>query len=368
MPRKPHGSPSATLAGMETKTKWLLGGLAAAGVAYFAFRKRPATVDDALAFYNLAFYPDGQEDRFSTFVEAMPEAGKKYARTFWDVAKENKISPYFLAAIAAHESGFNPKQTHLNNNGTTDYGLMQINEDTLPDLNEGGKLKWDDPEDSILMGARHIRDAIDYMLRVWKPDFPVTAEQAKPLSKEEAFFLGILAHKKGNKGARKYYVIEKQDPFDHEYLQKVVQKLAAYRTMLNYKFLKPTFSITTRRGTIPLDIEVASTPLERAEGLKHRFVELRPDQGMLFVFPNAQYNTLFTMKDVYFSLDFIHFDDSGKVIHIHQNATPNQPDIYYSEIKKTTRYVLEVRGGFAFENDVQVGDRADFSDVKRLYP
>ena len=32
-----------------------------------------------------------------------------------------------ITSIAQQESGFNPALTHLNKNGTTDYGLMQVN-------------------------------------------------------------------------------------------------------------------------------------------------------------------------------------------------------------------------------------------------
>jgi soluble lytic murein transglycosylase-like protein len=33
--------------------------------------------------------------------------------------------------IASHESGFNPTATHTNTNGTTDYGVMQLNDTVL---------------------------------------------------------------------------------------------------------------------------------------------------------------------------------------------------------------------------------------------
>jgi type IV secretion system protein VirB1 len=38
-----------------------------------------------------------------------------------------KVAPETVAAIIAVESGGNPKAIHRNNNGTTDYGLMQVN-------------------------------------------------------------------------------------------------------------------------------------------------------------------------------------------------------------------------------------------------
>jgi type IV secretion system protein VirB1 len=37
------------------------------------------------------------------------------------------VDPNLLVGIARHESGLDPAATHRNANGTTDYGLLQIN-------------------------------------------------------------------------------------------------------------------------------------------------------------------------------------------------------------------------------------------------
>jgi Transglycosylase SLT domain len=41
-----------------------------------------------------------------------------------------------LVRIVMHESGGNPSKTNLNTNGTTDYGLAQINSSNLPWLGD----------------------------------------------------------------------------------------------------------------------------------------------------------------------------------------------------------------------------------------
>ena len=48
------------------------------------------------------------------------------------------ISPVLLRAIASVESGLDPHALHVNANGTTDIGLMQINSWWLPRLTQYG--------------------------------------------------------------------------------------------------------------------------------------------------------------------------------------------------------------------------------------
>jgi soluble lytic murein transglycosylase-like protein len=50
---------------------------------------------------------------------------KQYA---YDTAKAYGVSYELVLAIIYHESGFQASATHLNTNGTTDWGLMQIND------------------------------------------------------------------------------------------------------------------------------------------------------------------------------------------------------------------------------------------------
>ena len=48
-----------------------------------------------------------------------------------DAANEYGVPPSIALGIAAHESGFNPNALNNNTNGTTDYGVMQLNTSTL---------------------------------------------------------------------------------------------------------------------------------------------------------------------------------------------------------------------------------------------
>jgi hypothetical protein len=48
-----------------------------------------------------------------------------------DAANQYGVPPSIALGIAAHESGFNPNALNNNTNGTTDYGVMQLNTLTL---------------------------------------------------------------------------------------------------------------------------------------------------------------------------------------------------------------------------------------------
>lgn len=65
------------------------------------------------------------------------------------------VSPTLLAALAWQESGMNPSASHLNANGTSDIGLMQINSSWLPKLARHGVSERDlrDPCVNIMVGA-----------------------------------------------------------------------------------------------------------------------------------------------------------------------------------------------------------------------
>jgi hypothetical protein len=52
--------------------------------------------------------------------------------------------------VAAHESGFNPSATNVNSNGTTDYGVMQLNTTTVQTLGVSNPL---DPQQNINAGV-----------------------------------------------------------------------------------------------------------------------------------------------------------------------------------------------------------------------
>ncbi|HEX8826534.1 MAG TPA: lytic transglycosylase domain-containing protein, partial [Xanthobacteraceae bacterium] len=58
---------------------------------------------------------------------AMVAAACAHADCFDEAAKYQKVNPLILRAIAWNESHNKPDAINKNANGSTDYGLMQIN-------------------------------------------------------------------------------------------------------------------------------------------------------------------------------------------------------------------------------------------------
>jgi len=83
----------------------------------------------------------------------MPALGHCFC--FNKAAAEYHLSPTVLYSIAKNESNFNPHAINRNNNGTYDYGLMQINSIWAPTLRNAG-IKWEaiaDPCTNVRVGA-----------------------------------------------------------------------------------------------------------------------------------------------------------------------------------------------------------------------
>jgi soluble lytic murein transglycosylase-like protein len=66
-------------------------------------------------------------------------AGSARADCFDEAAKYQKVNPLILRAIAWQESHNRPDAQHKNANGSTDYGVMQINSIHLPVLNTASR-------------------------------------------------------------------------------------------------------------------------------------------------------------------------------------------------------------------------------------
>lgn len=60
------------------------------------------------------------------------------------------VPPSLALGIANHESGFNPSATNHNTNGTTDWGVMQLNDTTVQTLGVSNPL---DPQQNIDAGV-----------------------------------------------------------------------------------------------------------------------------------------------------------------------------------------------------------------------
>ncbi|VFR53695.1 Soluble lytic murein transglycosylase and related regulatory proteins (some contain LysM/invasin domains) [plant metagenome] len=88
----------------------------------------------------------------------------------FDAASEfHQVNPLVLRAIAWQESRHNPKAINRNNNGTTDYGIMQINSIHLRelgayDISAETLMK---PCESIFIAAWYLRRMMDRYGNTW---------------------------------------------------------------------------------------------------------------------------------------------------------------------------------------------------------
>jgi len=105
-------------------------------------------------------------------------------------------------------------------------------------------------------------------------------------------------------------------------------------------------------GAVRLKAEVAADPATRAIGLMNRF-SLKPDHGMLFVFPSPQ-PLAFWMKNTYVPLSIAFIDAEGRVLNI-EDMKPHDETAVPS--KGAALYALEMKQGWFRERGVKAGDR-----------
>ena len=114
-------------------------------------------------------------------------------------------------------------------------------------------------------------------------------------------------------------------------------------------------SVEFPRGTIKIDdvvleVQIADTDPRRTRGLMFQ-KQLPLDKGMLFVFDDANYRSIW-MLNMQFPLDILWIDDNGKVVFIEKNIPPCKTALEtvtcpsYDGGSKDTKYVLEVTAGF----------------------
>lgn len=134
-------------------------------------------------------------------------------------------------------------------------------------------------------------------------------------------------------------------------------------------------SETTRKGDAPLGtgtvvleaggrtlrvlVEVARTPEQRTKGLKYR-KDLGAYRGMIFLFDEDEVQS-FWMQDTYIALDMVFISRNLEVVGVVENAQPLTTTS--RKVGAPSRYVLEVRGGFAKEHGVKAGTRVRFEGI-----
>jgi uncharacterized membrane protein (UPF0127 family) len=105
-----------------------------------------------------------------------------------------------------------------------------------------------------------------------------------------------------------------------------------------------------------VSVEVARGEAQLERGLMFR-EKLGPDEGMLFVFPEAGQHT-FWMKNTLLPLDMIFIDEGRRVVGIVARAEPLS--LEPRAAGGPSRFVLEVNGGWSVAHGVAVGDRVTF--------
>jgi uncharacterized membrane protein (UPF0127 family) len=101
-----------------------------------------------------------------------------------------------------------------------------------------------------------------------------------------------------------------------------------------------------------LRAEVAADAPSRTIGLMNRF-SLRPDHGMLFVFPEPQ-PLAFWMKNTYVPLSIAFIDAKGVILNI-EDMKPHDETAVPS--KGAALHALEMKQGWFRERGIKAGDR-----------
>jgi len=104
-------------------------------------------------------------------IDPRPDVDISYAKRRAQVdeaGRANNISYDLLESIARVESGLNSKALHVNRNGTTDLGLMQINSAWIDPMHLNREELIADPCYNVMAGARILRQCIDKHGYTWE--------------------------------------------------------------------------------------------------------------------------------------------------------------------------------------------------------
>lgn len=119
-------------------------------------------------------------------------------------------------------------------------------------------------------------------------------------------------------------------------------------------------------GGEKINVELANTPEKRSLGLSNR-KSLNENEGMLFIFDKQDINPAFWMKDMNFSIDIIWINDE-KIVQIDKGVPAPEPQTPETKLPlyrpaQPIDYVLEVTSGFSEENEIEVGNAVDLSNI-----
>ena len=104
-------------------------------------------------------------------------------------------------------------------------------------------------------------------------------------------------------------------------------------------------------------VEVARTPVQRAQGLMFR-TALAPDAGMLFIYDPPSEMAMW-MRNTILSLDMLFIATDGRIARIVANTTPMSEAMI--ESRGPMGAVLELLAGSARRLGIKPGDRVDLT-------
>ncbi|MGB2580567.1 MAG: DUF192 domain-containing protein [Minisyncoccia bacterium] len=102
-----------------------------------------------------------------------------------------------------------------------------------------------------------------------------------------------------------------------------------------------------------ISVFVADTATLRAKGLSGQ-KSLDRNEGALFVFAEPGLHG-FWMKDMYFPIDIIWFDENYQIVDVWERVSPDSyPRVYIPSLK--AKFVLEATAGFFSEHNLKIGN------------
>lgn len=125
-----------------------------------------------------------------------------------------------------------------------------------------------------------------------------------------------------------------------------------------------SITISTARGAVIVNVEIADSKEEQASGLMYR-TSLDTNKGMLFIF-NDEQQRIFWMKNTKIPLDIIFIDANNNIVDIKEDFQPcTAAELCEKYISTPAQYALEVNAGFVKEYGVSIWDDVDFSDGQK---
>lgn len=119
------------------------------------------------------------------------------------------------------------------------------------------------------------------------------------------------------------------------------------------EFAKSTLAIESAAGRFEFQVEVASSPEQRAHGLMYRR-HLAEDHGMLFDFGTSRPVSMW-MRNTYIPLDILFIEKDGRIARIAVETEPLSEEVIASG--GPVKAVLELQGGVTAKLGIRPGDR-----------